>query len=226
MAGLAMAAFTFKSSGGNEFWMFAALTLAGWLLLQPPLWIVSGVFKYTVRLPEQPSNERAAAQFTLAHMLLWTLGVALVLGIGRMALRDFQITYSQYWRGADFGIMLVLMGLNFVLAMPVILAVLRRKASPFVLLIVAAWSLMLGGVECVCLMLIGGNIPQDAMVLILLMNVIHGVLLGSSLTALTFLGYRLRHDREVLRIASSEQKRPGPDPQAFGPKLPAPKMDF
>ena len=218
LTGLAMAAFTFKSSGGNEFWLFAALTLAGWLLLQPPLWLVSCVLKFSVRLPDQQSSGRVApAQFTLAQMLLWTLGVALVLAIGRMALRDFQIRDSHIWRGEDLAILFVLLGLNFLLAMPVILAVLRFTTSVLVLLLVVGWSLMLGVVECICLMVIGGNIPGDAVVLILLMNLIHGFLLGGTLFALTAVGYRLR--RDGAGPSTAWLKPPANVPQANSPEV-------
>jgi hypothetical protein len=203
LLGLAMAAFTFKSSGGDEFWLFAALTLVGWLLLQPPLWIASGLYRYSVRLPDEESREKAAAQFSLAHMLLWTLGVAVVLGIGRMALRDFQITNSHVYRGGDLAIMMVLLTLNFLLAMPIIHFALRRTASFLVLLLVGVWSLILGGVECVILSAIAGPPPPDAFVLVLLMNLVHGLLLAGSLLALTSLGYRLRPKPPLFRQLES-----------------------
>ncbi len=89
--------------------------------------------------------------------------------------------------------MIILLGLNFLIALPVIFVVLRRAPSPFVFLLVGAWSLMLGVVECVCLMALpGGHIEQDAIVLILVMNLVHGLLLAGSLVTLTMLGCRLR----------------------------------
>jgi hypothetical protein len=206
LAGLAIAAFMIKASpNAEDFWMCVALSLAGWLLLQPPLWFVSVGLKYSVRLSDEKSNERGAGtQFTLAHLLLWTLGVAMLLGIGRMALRDVQIATSRTWLPPDFGFFLVLLVVNFVLAVPVILVVLGMKSRSLRVVMVSLWSLALAAAEFFCLMLIiGAPAEPSAVVLLALMNGFHGMVLGGSLLMLTEVGYRLRRDKAGIEPLST-----------------------
>ncbi len=200
LAGLAMAAYIHKSSpNAEDFWMFVGLILLGWSLLQGVLWPVSGRLKYFVCLPdERPSHARS--QFTLADMLRWTLGIALLLGIGRLALRDLQVSTSRSLRAEDTIIFLLLLCVNFALAIPSILAVLGLRSTSYRAIIVVVVSLVLGALECFVLMLISGfSIEPDSIVLIMLMNIVHGSVLGGSLFALTAVGYRLRREEAVSR---------------------------
>ncbi len=192
-SGLALAAFMHRASpNSNDFWFSVALVLVGWFLLQPPLWTISSVWKCSLRLPES-SQERSseAMQFTLAHMLLWTLGVALLLGIGRMALRDVQFSPSRGWGREDIMFFLIFVVVNFLLAIPVTLVMLALKQFPLRVLAAISWSLVLGVLECVCLAIIGGPVIEpSSLAMVILLNFIHGAVLAGSLLVLTAVGYR------------------------------------
>jgi hypothetical protein len=195
-AGLALAAFMLKNSpSAHDFWFSVTLVLVGWFLLQPPLWMIRACWKCSLRLPEDPRDKPAQQmQFTLAHMLLWTLGVALLFGIGRMALRDGQFSTSRSWQSTDVMFFLIFLAVNFVLAIPVTLVVLTWKQLPFRFLGALFWSLVLGVLECVCLTIMTGDINTSGMAMLIILNFIHGMVLVGSLFVLTAVGYRWQGD--------------------------------
>ncbi|MFN0019906.1 MAG: hypothetical protein ACKVP0_16740 [Pirellulaceae bacterium] len=197
-SGLALAAFMLRTSpnNNNDFWFSVALVLVGWLLLQPPLWMISSHWKCSLRLPKSSQDKPSEAmQFTLAHMLLWTLGVALLLGIGRMALRDVQLSPDRGWGRDDVMIFLIFLVVNFLLAIPVTLVMLALKQLTFRFLAVLSWSLVLGVLECVCLAFMTGPVVEpSSLLLIILLNFIHGLVLAGSLFVLTAVGYRWQRD--------------------------------
>lgn len=195
-SGLALAAFMLRTSpnNNNDFWFSVALVLVGWLLLQPPLWMIGILWKRSLRLPDHVHDKSSQQkQFTLADMLLWTLGVALLLGIGRMALRDVQFTADRTWRWEDTAFFLIFLAVNFLLAIPVTLVMLTWKQLSFRFLAAMSWSLVLGVLECVCLTIMSGQtatIEASSLFLIILLNFVHGVVLAGSLFVLTAVGYR------------------------------------
>ena len=196
-SGLALAAFMLKTSPSeNDFWFSVALVLIGWFLLQPPLWMISSAWKCSLRLPENPQDKPSQQmQFTLAHMLLWTLGVALLLGIGRMALRDVQFSPSRVWGKEDVMFFLIFLVVNFLLAIPVTLVMLTLKQLPFRVLAAISWSLVLGVLECVVLAIMSGPIMEpSSLAMVILLNLIHGAVLAGSLFVVTAVGYRWQRD--------------------------------
>lgn len=196
-SGLALAAFMLKNSpSAHDFWFSVTLVLVGWFLLQPPLWMISTLWKCSLRLPEDPQDKPAQQmQFTLADMLLWTLGVALLFGIGRMALRDVQFSTSRSWQSTDVMFFLMFLVVNFLLAIPVTLVMLTLKQLTFRLLGALSWSLVLGVLECVFLAIMTGPIVEPSrLALVILMNFVHGAVLAGSLFVLTTVGYRWQRD--------------------------------
>jgi hypothetical protein len=192
-SGLALAAFMLRASpNNNDFWFSVALVLVGWFLLQPPLWMISASWKLSLRLPESSQDKRSQQmQFTLAHMLLWTLGVALLLGIGRMALRDAQFSPSRGWGREDVMFFLIFLVVNFLVAIPVTMFMLTLKQHSHRVLAAISWSLVLGVLECVCLVAIGGPVIEpSSLAMVILLNLIHGAVLAGSLFVLTAVGYR------------------------------------
>ncbi|MFN0019909.1 MAG: hypothetical protein ACKVP0_16755 [Pirellulaceae bacterium] len=194
-SGLTMAAFTLKVFP-NDFWFSVALPIVGWFLLQPPLWMFSLGWKYSLQLPESPQqNSSPQMQFTLAHMLLWTLCVALILGISRMALRDVQVSSGPNWRMEDLWPFLIFLIVNFLLAISVTSAMLGLQKLLHRGLAAVTCSLMLGVLHGLCITIMRpGGLSTDGLCSIIWLHFVHGSVLVGSLFVLTAVGYRWQRD--------------------------------
>jgi hypothetical protein len=102
--------------------------LTQWLLIQAPMWLL--VWLYRVRIDHSDRDEATSRsddmQFGIRQLLILTALVAVVLGVGRLALGGLQ---SELSGDSSIGMIALLVVSNALIGLPLVAAVLLRRKT-------------------------------------------------------------------------------------------------
>lgn len=131
--------FLFRNTSFNEALAITAAVAAQWIVVQIPLWFLRLIARWRIQAPQTSGTEGGMeeTQFGIRQLLIWTLLVAILLGLGRLVLTGIDFSpAAAVWNAHFLWIVGLLSAFNSLLAWPLVAAPLavRRWKRKVVLL--------------------------------------------------------------------------------------------
>ena len=122
-----------NSQGFPVLLVYGSCLLLQWILVQLPLWLIGTRYRLIVCFPTQTNvvNEQRGHQFGIREVMALTALVAIVLGVGRLALGGIQGSGASgsFGKGKEILIFLSLALANAIVSLPFLLSLLLPRIA-------------------------------------------------------------------------------------------------
>jgi hypothetical protein len=183
--------FLFRNTSPNEALAITAAVAAQWFVVQVPLWILRLVTRWRVESPQSAgaAGRLEETQFGIRQLLVWTLLVAILLGLGRIVLIGVGFSPAAAVRSSQFfWIVVLLSAFNSLLAWPLVAAPLAVRRWKRNVVLLPVFVVMITLAEVFSFLWAMGSVDEE---IFWWLNLSQSLIVLAVLLAVRGCGYRL-----------------------------------